>query len=131
MLGEENTGGTAVAEDKPKRKAPDRVKYRADDAPLLTEVPTDWTSKFLPLSKGDFADEAVYWDFKSGQLQKSADKARQNAENIRAFGSPEERKAAEQLQKFQKKMDDMVAKMRESGLSEDTIRKLQEKVAQG
>lgn len=121
----EHTGETGETGDKPKRTPKPRIKYRADNAPKLTVIPEDYSSKFLPLSKDDFEDEATYYDFQAVQWQKKADSARQKAEDIRSFGSPEERKAAEALRKMQDKMQALLAKMREGGMTEEQIQKLQ------
>lgn len=120
----ENATGES-GEAKAKRTPKPRIKYRGDDQAKLTAMPEDYSSKFLPLSKDDFADEATYYDFQAVQWQKKADRARQTAEDIRSFGSPEERKAAESLRKMRDKMQALLAKMREGGMTEDQIQKLQ------
>jgi hypothetical protein len=80
-----------------KRRTSTRTKFRADDtAPKLDTGDVQSKgysfSKHLPLGKDDFADEALYWDYKADTAERSARKHRQTADQIRAGGSPESRK---------------------------------------
>lgn len=83
-----------------KPRAP-RAKYREENAPKLTAVPGDYNPrKHLPLSKADFQDEALFYDWKASQAEKQLAKYREAAADIRTGGDSETRKNKKRLEKY-------------------------------
>lgn len=111
-------GATAVAENpaetngetkkRRSRAKVERSAYRAEGAGKLAALPTDWDSKkHLPLGKSDFADEAVFFDWKAEQAQRQANRFAKLARECREGGTEEQRKAKKKFAKMRDQMEAM------------------------
>jgi hypothetical protein len=121
-----DAGGEAVKKTR-KPRAP-KEKYVGRDAagnPAKLETPpTDWSGKkHLPLSKDDFASEAVFYDFKAMQAAKQSDKYKQLAADCRLGGDSETRKLKKKADKLRETVSDNFAKLAER-LGPDAVKEL-------
>ena len=120
-----NPNGASGGADGEKKKPtpPKREKFRKDGDAKLDHIPVEWSpGKHLPLSKDDFTEEALFYDFKQHRLQLSADKMGQMAAECRAGGTPEQRKARQkflqQAKSFQEMQKKLIEQMGEGAVAE-------------
>jgi hypothetical protein len=106
-------GATDEAPKKRNRKP--RAIYRAADAAKLEAVPADWNAKdHLPLSKDDFANEALFFDFKAAQSEKAAANWKQLAADVRAGKTGDQKKNLDKFAKALKLLKEMEPMLRAS-----------------
>jgi len=118
---------TAAKNDTPKPKKV-KVAYRKEGSAKLTDLPTDFKpSVHKPLTKDDFEKESTYCRWQASRAQAKADRWLQQAEDFDKFGSAKEKKAAEQLAKLRKSLDDKKKALIES-LGEDTVNEMLAKI---
>ena len=108
IVGSDAPVAATGAEAPKKRNRKPRLVYRADGAPKLEAVPTDFNAKtHLPMAKDDFANEALYWDWKAAELEKSVAVARKNAQDCREGRGGEQKKALDKAAKAVKLLQEM------------------------
>lgn len=98
----------------------------------LTAWPTDHDPKVhKPLTRKDFADEAVFYDVQADRLERQAKKFRDKAAETRTLGNVKERVKAKKLIAAMKRMEDMKAELVASGVDLEALMKsLQESKAE-
>ena len=107
---------------KPKADWPGLTRDDAGDVVRLKEAPADFNvRKHAPLTKRNFEDEAVFFDFKAGCLEQQAAGMRQQAEECRKLGNKEDRAKARKLKSWLEKAADLRAELMAGGIDVDSL----------
>lgn len=84
----------------------------------LKEVPKDWDpQKHKGLRRKDFADDALFFDWRADRLELQAKGYRQQAEEFRKLGSVKDRARAKKLLSMQKRIEDLKQQLAGEGVN--------------
>ena len=93
----------------------------------LKEGPSDFdATKHKPLKPTDFEDEAVFLDWRAESLEKRAAKMRRQAEQLRKFGSMEDRAKVKKLMDMKAKMAELAAQLAAEGINMEDIEPMED-----
>lgn len=88
----------------------------------LTAVPTDYDAKkYAKLKSSDFADEAVYMDFRAAEAQRLVTLFSNRARKLRTLGSVADRARANKLIKMRENMAKLAAQLKAEGVDVDAL----------
>jgi hypothetical protein len=127
-----------TAAEKSKAERAKRVEYtklcdadQLNEDGVLTAIPGDWDAKkHLPLRKGDFADEAMFLDFRADDMETrgkalltSAKLIRETAVTHRKFGDPKKRAQVKRAQRMVEQLAKLKEQLKAEGVDVDEILK--------
>ena len=88
----------------------------------LKEVPANYDPKVhAPLKRGDFENEALFFDMKADEYDRKATRCRVEAGTYRKLGSKEDRAKAKRLLKMRERYSELEAQLRGQGVDVDAI----------
>lgn len=88
----------------------------------LTTIPTDFDSaKHAKLKSSDFADEAMFLDFRATQLETTAKKFRGRAEQLRKIENVDDRKKVNRLEKMREQMAKLEESLKSQGVDTNAL----------
>lgn len=94
----------------------------ADDGYPFTAVPEDYDARrHLPIKRSDFADEALFFEWRANLARVAAVRFDKLAAEARATGGTKDRAAAKRLVKMSTRMAELIAKLRANGTDVDAI----------
>lgn len=114
---------------RPKYMSTDLAKEHMNGDGLLTAIPDNYDSKeHLAPKRADFASEDLFLEFKANEFESRAEglatkaaRLREQAETIRKFGDPEQRKKVAKFQKMQAQISELQKALEAEGISLDEL----------